>query len=167
MHRNEARALLSLANLHQVQGFSEAALRDVGGATVFYHQAGFRLPEAQCLTVAARANRDSNKISEALAAFQQILSLAKTVDDRQQMALAEEGIASVLYLREDWPEALVHYERYYEIAQSIPDRDGTARGFAETANVLWHLGRYSEADQLFRDADKIAGSAYTLVGLDF
>ena len=43
------------------------------------------------------------------------------------MALAEQGIASVLADEELWPDALDHYDRYYEIAKSIQDRDGTVR----------------------------------------
>lgn len=159
LRRNEARALLTLASLHQQQGATEAVLRETEPALAFYKQAGFRQETILCLTLIARANRDRGKDAEALAAFEQQLALGRATDDRPQMAIAEQGVASVLLQQERWPEALGHYERYYELARSIPDRDGTGRGLVGRANVLWRLGRYREAEEVLAEAETLAGSA--------
>jgi eukaryotic-like serine/threonine-protein kinase len=157
MPRGEARALFFLANLHELQGATETAIQEVRAAQLFYHRAGFRLEESQCLTVLARANRDLGKYGEALAGFEQQLLVAQGVSDGQQIAIAEQGIASVLLIQERWTEALAHYKSFYESAQSIGDRDGTGRALEGTANVLWRLGRYSEAEQALEEANSVAG----------
>jgi eukaryotic-like serine/threonine-protein kinase len=161
MPRNEARARFGLASLHQLQGDKAASLIEIAPAAAFYHRAGFRLEELQCLTLIARANRDLGHDGKALAAFQQQVADAQAVDDRQQLALAEQGIGSVLFENERWPEALFHFVRYYEIAKSISDRDGAGRALVDRATALWRLGRYQEAEQVLAEAETIAGAGST------
>jgi eukaryotic-like serine/threonine-protein kinase len=168
MPRNEARARFGLAGLHQLQGAAAAALSEIAPALNFYHKAGFRLEEVQCLTVIARANRDLGHYAESLAAFERQISAVQAADDRQQMALAEAGMASVLFFQEHWPDALSHYERYYELAKSIADRDGVGRALVSRANILWRLGRYQEAERVLAEADDVAtqgGNSGPLVAL--
>ena len=156
MGRNEARALFSLASLHQRQGRPEQALNEIAPAKAFYRQANFRQQEMLCLTVIGRANRDLGKEAEALGAFQEQLPLAQALDDQQQVALAEQGIASVLFLQERFQEALDHYQAYYEAAARIKNRAGIARALARRADILWRLGRYAEAEQALKEADGVA-----------
>jgi tetratricopeptide (TPR) repeat protein len=165
MPRNEARARFGLAGLHQLQGEAQVALNEIAPALAFYHRAGFRLEELQCLTLIARANRSLGRDADSLRAFQQQVADAQAVDDRQQMALAEQGIASVLFDEERWPEALSHYERYYTIAESISDREGIGRGLFNRGNVLWRLGRYQEAERALAEAESIVGSRGTTTPL--
>jgi ATP/maltotriose-dependent transcriptional regulator MalT len=87
------------------------------------------------------------------------------VDDRQQMALAEQGIASVQFDEERWPEALDHSRRYYDIAKSISDRDGIGRGLIGQVRVLWRLGRYQEAERALEEAESISGPGGTTTPL--
>jgi tetratricopeptide (TPR) repeat protein len=165
MPRNEARARFGLASLHQLQRESAESLSEIAPAATFFHKAGFRLEELQCLTLIARANRDLGHDPEALSAFQAQLADAQTVDDRQQIALAEQGIASVLFDEERWPEALPHYQQYYEIAKSISDRDGIGRGLIGRVRVLWRLGRYHDAEQALSEAESITGPLGTTTPL--
>jgi tetratricopeptide (TPR) repeat protein len=163
--RNEARALLSLANVHQQQGANGAVLMEAAQALAFYQKAVFQKEAMSCMTLLARANRDLGNLADAGKAFEQLLSLAGTLGDRQQMALAEAGIASVLFQQGRWPNALVHYERFYEIATSIKDRSGAGTALVNRAKVLRALGRYEDAGELLRQAETRAaqpGSSSTM-----
>ena len=153
MRRNEARSLSSLGSLHQVQGRAEAVLDEVQPALAYYRQMGFRREALQCITLIARAKRDLGKEGEALTAFQEQLSLAQNLDDRQQMAQAEQGIASVLLLQERLPEALVHYQACYERFAALKSTDGIVRALGGRAHVLSRLGRYAEAETLLAEAE--------------
>jgi len=163
--RNEARALLSLANLHQQQGANGAVLKEAAPALAFYQKAGFQSQAMSCMTLLARANRDLGNLAEAGKAFEQLLYLAGTLGDRQQVAWAEAGIGSVLFQQGKWPDALVHYQRYYENATSIKDRPGTGTALVNRAKVLRAVGRYEDAGELLRQAESLAaqpGSSFTL-----
>jgi tetratricopeptide (TPR) repeat protein len=163
--RIEARAQLSLANLHQQQGANEAVLTEAAQALAFYQKAGFQKEAMSCMTLLARTNRDLGNLANAGKAFQQVLTLAEALADRQQMALAESGIGSVLYQQGKCPDALVHYERYYEIASSINHRPGMGTALISRVKVLRTLGRYKDAGELLRQAESQAaqpGSSPTL-----
>ncbi|MBZ5624377.1 MAG: protein kinase [Acidobacteriia bacterium] len=157
LRRNEARARFSLGNLYQQEGAAGSVMNEIGPAISYFQQAGFRLETAQCFTVVARAHRDLGNYSEALAEFSQQLSLMEGSDDRQQMVLAEQGVASVLFLMEKWPDALSHYEQYYELARSNRDIVQTGLGLLNRVKVLWRLGRYGDAVQLIGEAEKLSG----------
>ena len=152
LNRNEARARLQLSSALQLQGNAQAALQEVELALAYYRKAGFRLETSQALTVLARSHRDLGNYSEALAEFQQLLSLAAAVEDRPQMMTAEQGAASVLFQLDRWPEALARYEHHYELASRLQDRVSTGLGLLNQAKVLWRLGRYPEADRVFAEA---------------
>ncbi len=163
--RNEARALLPLASVHQQQGANGAVLKEAAQALAFYQKAGFQKEALSCMTLLARANRDLGNLAEAGKAFEQLLSLAGTLGDRQQMAWAEAGIGSVLFQQGKWPDALVHYERYYEIAASINDRSGVGTALINRIKVLAVLGRYEAAGEMLHQAESQAaqpGSASAL-----
>ena len=158
MRRNEARSLSSLGSLHQLQGRAEAVLEEVQPALAYYRQAGFRREALQCITLIARAKRDLGKEGEALSAFQEQLSLAQNLDDSQQMAQAEQGMASVLLLQERLPEALVHYQACYDRFAALKSIDGMVRALGGRAHVLSRLGRYGEAELLLAEAEARVGS---------
>jgi tetratricopeptide (TPR) repeat protein len=158
MRRAEARALFSLANLHETKGNAELALREIAPALTYFQDSGFKVETILCLTVKVRANRDLGNESDALDGFRKILSLAEAWGDRGQMAIAEQGIALVLLQREEWPQALEHFERYYEISKSLEDREGIGRALLGQANVLWRLGCFPDAERRISEAEALAGS---------
>src|ERR1039458_3291079 len=157
MKRAEARALFSLASLHQSQdAVPETVLKEIQPVLDFFRKAGFRYETIQCLFLIARVQRDLGNYAGALKEFQDQLSVAGEANDRQQMALAEQGIAQVLFFQGDWPRALVHYERHYELATSNADRVGMGNGLVNRAKLLWRLGRYRDAEQLLAQAEKLS-----------
>jgi tetratricopeptide (TPR) repeat protein len=157
MKRAEARALFSLASLHQSQdAVPETVLKEIQPVLDFFRKAGFRYETIQCLFLIARVQRDLGNYAGALKEFQDQLSVAGEANDRQQMALAEQGIAQVLFFQGDWPRALVHYERHYELATSNADRVGMGNGLVNRAKLLWRLGRYRDAEQRLAQAEELS-----------
>jgi tetratricopeptide (TPR) repeat protein len=146
MPRSEARALFGLANLHQTIGRPEAAIREIDLAIAYYQNAGFKIETLTARMIKARAARDLGRETEAIEAFQDALPLATALGDRRYMGIAEQGIASVLSLQENWPAALPHYARYYEIASGSADPNAIGRALAGQAGALWRLGRSMEAE---------------------
>jgi tetratricopeptide (TPR) repeat protein len=152
LHRNEARARLQLADSLERQGNAQSALNEVGPALAYYRQAGFLFETSLALTVLARSHRDLGKYGEARTEFEQLLSLARAADDQRQMMTAEQGVASVLFQLDRWPEALGHYEHHYELANQLRVRASVGLGLLNQAKVLWRLGRYSDAEKVLSEA---------------
>lgn len=159
MRRYEARALLSLANLHQQQGAADEVLKEADAALIYYRQAGFRGETISCLTLAARANRDKGEYEKALVAFEQQYALAEGTQDQTQMGVAQQGIASVLFRQDRWPEALPKYQRYYDLANALQSKDGMARALLGQTDILWRVGRQAQAVKSLDEAEKLAGPA--------
>jgi serine/threonine protein kinase len=152
LHRNQARTQLQLSDALQRQGNAQAALKEVEPALAYYHQAGFLLETSFALTVLARAHRDVGNYGEARTEFEQLLAIATAADDRRQMMTAEQGVASVLFLVDRWPEALGHYEHHHELASQLRIRASIGLGLLNQAKVLWRLGRYSDAEKALAEA---------------
>ena len=110
-----------------------------------------------CLTLLARAQRNVGRNAEALVAFEQLLSLAKSQNDDVQIALAYNGIGTVHVRQGRLPEALDAFQHEAVAAATGSKQDV---GYAEEsqANVLWQLGRYEEAADALKAARAIAGS---------
>jgi tetratricopeptide (TPR) repeat protein len=159
--RTEARALFSRASLNQALGHAEEALQQIQPALEYYQKAGFRREAMWSMSIIARANRDVGKEQEALAGFVHCLALAKTLDDQQEMARDEQGIALVLMQHQSWPQALPHFKSYEDLARVMSDRDGMGRALAGQAGVLWRLGRYQEAERVLHEADALVGTPGT------
>ena len=129
-------------------------MREIAPALSYYQKTGFRIETLLCLSIQARANRDLGKEAEALASFGKVLSAAKDCGDKGQMGIAEQGMALILLQQEKWPQALEHFERYYEIAKSTGDPDASRRALLGQSRVLWRLGRYSDAERSIGDAQR-------------
>ncbi len=156
MARTEARALFWLANLHETTGATDAALKEIDPALAYFEKAGFRVETWQLLVVKARIYRNLGRFPEALALFEQLLALANAAQDRNHMAIAEQGIARALFRNEDWPRSLEHFRKYNDIGRSIPDAETIGRSLVGEADVLWRLGRPDEAERLLSQVERLS-----------
>jgi tetratricopeptide (TPR) repeat protein len=156
LHRNEARARLQLSSVLEQQGKAQTALQEIEPALAYYRQAGFRLETSLALTVLARSHRDLGNFDQARTEFEQLLSLAAAADDRRQMMAGEQGVASVLYQVDRWPEALGRFEHHYELASQLRDRAATGIGLLNQVKILWRLGRYPDAEKALAEASTLS-----------
>lgn len=157
MRATEARASVSLASVHQQQGASDRVVADVTPALNYFQQAGFQREEMLCLTLIARANRDEGKDADALAAFEKLISLAQSQNAESQLALALQGVGSVLLNEGRLPEAFEYSQREYQSAGKTGNRQDLGYAQLNRATALWQLGRYEEAANALKDARDLAG----------
>jgi tetratricopeptide (TPR) repeat protein len=148
-----ALSLSSLAALHDQTRQREEAVREAQEALTFYQANRYAKESLQCLTVIARAKRDSGDYDGALISFRALLQSAERVQDRGQLALAHEGVGSMLFMLDRFPEALEQYQKSLELA---PDTEHMGYASLECGNTLWRLGRYTEAGSMFARADASA-----------
>jgi len=143
--RSEARALLSLASLRSKQGDTDAAREFFQRALPFYEQGGYRKEVFQAYVILGRAEARAGDYDAAQHRFEQLLQLAQQSGDQQSIALAQEGLANVFYDRQDFPQALAHYDATYEMLKSLNAKLNMGYIAVSRAEVLGQLGRYPEA----------------------
>ena len=159
MRRTEARALFGLANVHQTVGPIEAALEEATSALSFYREAGFRIEAIQCLLVLGRVHRDLGHGSEAASSFDQGLATARQLSDAARALTAQQGLATVYLLYARWPESLKAYEDFRQSAATLNDTDNVVRGLTGQGSVLWRLGRYTDAENVLAEAERLMTKA--------
>jgi ATP/maltotriose-dependent transcriptional regulator MalT len=82
--------------------------------------------------------------------------LAQQAADPQSIALAQEGLGSVFLDREDFPQALAHYNATYETLKTLNAKLNMGYMASNRAEALWQLGRYAEARAALAESQEIA-----------
>lgn len=154
--RSEARALLSLASLRSKQGDTNTAQEFFQRALPFYEQGGYRKEVFQAYVILARAEARVGNYDAAQRRFEQLLLLAQQADDSQSTALAQEGLGNVFLDRQEFPQALDHFNKTYEVLKSLNAKLNMGYIAANRAEALWQLGRYSEARAALAESKAIA-----------
>jgi tetratricopeptide (TPR) repeat protein/predicted Ser/Thr protein kinase len=145
--RAEARALLSLGSLEVQHGETDAGLPHVRQALDWYQKHSSPKESIQALTLIARAQRQKGDYAGALESFQRQLQTSRQFGLQPQVALADQGIGSVLMVQGRWPEALNTYREEYDAALHAGAEFNLQYSLMDLAGVLWRLGRYREAEQ--------------------
>jgi len=153
---NEARAHFSLASVGLRLNNIDEALRHLKPALDFYQQAGYRSETSACIVLSARANRHKGDYETALKANEQLLQLGQQLNDQSQIALSHTEIGGVLTRQEKYSEALDHFSQAYSFYSSQGIQRSVGNNLGSRGDVLWRLGRYSEADTLLVQAAAVA-----------
>jgi tetratricopeptide (TPR) repeat protein len=154
--RNEARALLSLGNIDVMRGNLDEARGRVEQALSFYQQGGYRTETLQALTILGLASGASGEYQVALNAFQNQLQVAEQANDLSQVAWANHGIGSALGSLEQYTKALDSFKIFVAINESQDMKMNVGYGLLNSADMLWRLGRYQEAQTNLAKAAAIA-----------
>jgi tetratricopeptide (TPR) repeat protein len=154
--RREATALLNLGGLYIQQLRTDEGLKLVEQAYSFYQQGNYPREMALCLINIARANRRKGDYEAALKALQQKLEIAQQTGEQPQIAVTYAEIGSVLIEEERYTEALVQYDRSYDINKSLNNLIAIAYNQHNRGNILWHLGRNQQARDALGEALQIA-----------
>ena len=154
--RSEARALLSLASLRSQQGDTDAARGFFQRALPFYEQGGYRKEVFALYVILGRAEVRAGDYDAAQPRFEQLLQLAQQASDPQSTAWAQEGLGKVFLARQNFPEALSHYNSDYEILKSLNSKLNMGYAANNRAEVLSQLGRGDEARAALAEAQAIA-----------
>jgi len=153
-----ALSLVSLATLHDEMKPEDEG-REALEALPFYQANHYAKEALQCLRVLSRAQRDTGDYEEALTSFRSLVKRAEGGQDREQISAAHGDLGSMFFDLDRYPEALEEYKKRLDFAA---DAEHVAHASLNSANTLWRLGNYSEAEAAFGRA---AAAAQTNSGL--
>jgi tetratricopeptide (TPR) repeat protein len=153
-----ARSLVRLAGLHDEQGRSEEAAGEAREALNYFEKQHYARESLLCLALIGRWQRNRGDPG-ALDSFQRALEIAEKLQDSPQMSLAHASLGSLQLIQERLPEALLHFQQSLEHS-TTPEQIGYAA--QECGGVLWKLGRYGEAEAMFKKAEENASNFATL-----
>jgi tetratricopeptide (TPR) repeat protein/predicted Ser/Thr protein kinase len=154
--RSKARAFLHLASLKSQQGDVEGVRRYYQIALPFFEKGGYRKEIFALYLILGRAETAAGDYNQAQHRFEELRALAQQASDRQNEALAEEGLGSVFSDLQNIPEALRHYEQSYTIYKSIDAKVNIGYTANNRAWQLWQLGNYDKARADLDEALRIA-----------
>lgn len=157
LRASSARALLSLGSLRlQRFGDPDKALVYLTQALPFYQEGNYRTEASQALLLISRANSLRGNYAAAQKAMEEQLQLAEQAGDSAQIALAHGEIGTLLVQQEQYPAAIDHFDKHFEINKSLGSQQSIGYSLTNRGNALWQLGRYPEASAAFADAATIA-----------
>jgi serine/threonine protein kinase/Tfp pilus assembly protein PilF len=144
--RSEARALLALASVTSQRHGEGARVREyVERALNIYRQDGVRKYSMQADALLGHASDQQGDYDSAYHAFGEQLKLAEQLEDREQQALAHEGLGIALTHQERYAEALDHFEQDYKLSDSLGMMPNVSHALANRGQVFSQLGRYGDA----------------------
>ena len=151
--RTLARARLQLAYVRQLQNRNEESLQLAESELEFLRTNRYRRFELFGLSIKTRALQYLDRLDEASGFAQEVLTLAETVNDEAQMALAGSNLASVLTALGRYPEALRHRLRVEEIRKRQGDQEALPYDLANRADLLIRAGRAPDADGVLSELE--------------
>ena len=150
--RNEAAALLSLAKLYlQQETRIDEAIEYLKQASEFFEKGGYQSELSQAVLSNGRAKLLKGDYDGALHDFQQVVLLAKRINDRSELANAYVLIGNVLRDRETYPEALANFAESYKLFRDLDNPLSTGYLIIDQAKMYWRLGNYSEANRVLTE----------------
>jgi len=140
-----ALAKFGLASVRESQNKPAEALPLAKSALGFYRSAGFKSESVDALTLVLRAQQYSGDNQAALQSGQELLTLAKELNEPPALMRAEESVGSVLLDLERYPEALDHFQK--ALAASREMNRQVENQLLKCADASWRLGNYVEAQR--------------------
>jgi len=149
LRRYEALAYTNLGSLREKQGNPDEAEQLLEKAREFFLQAGYRREADQRAMLIARSRKRRGDFAGALGIFRDLLRFAEQTGDTGQMGDLHRECGAVLYAQEKYPEALKHFRESANAARALRQTSLLTYSLMNEAGVLWALGRYEEADELY------------------
>jgi tetratricopeptide (TPR) repeat protein len=144
--RIEAYSNFTLASIRDQQGKSDEAIAYAEAAYKYFRDYGFMNEAAKSSIFIIHAQVIKGDSAHALQSAQELLELARKYDLNVFVIHAEESIGDILLNEEDYPSALTHFESALQASHSVPV--GEPYMALHCADVLWQLGRYTEAEKM-------------------
>jgi serine/threonine protein kinase len=160
--RLEANARFSLASVRSQQGKWDDSIQFAQAALGYYKSVGMIDQATYASTLIVRAQQNKKDLAGALKSATDLLEVSKKSNNAALMESSEELMGDTLGSLEHYPEALFHYLEALRIARLIHENESYQA--LHCADVLWPLGRYSEAQNMLvvveggKNADMISGA---------
>ena len=141
-----ADAQLTLASIRDQQGSGDLddQIQYAQQASKFFADWGFRGQLADAEVILIRGEMAKGELSQAFQSAVELLDVSRRMGSASRMELAEETVGSTLLELERYPEALAHFQQAVRLSRTTSEN--TAYQLWHSADVLWRLGRYREAE---------------------
>jgi tetratricopeptide (TPR) repeat protein/tRNA A-37 threonylcarbamoyl transferase component Bud32 len=156
-HRNEARANLALAKLYvEMDRDLDIAMQYLEQSLTFFEPGGYNQDVSDAYSLRARIELQRGKYDAAFRDFDDLLRRAERNNDESQLAYLHIMIGSTLSDKEMYPQALLHFDKAYELAKAVGNTLRVAYSLLYRAESLWRLGRSSEAIDALKEVFSVA-----------
>ena len=151
--RMEALVRANYGSLLVMSNRSTEALEHLREAVRFYESSHARFALVSALVLLGRAQRNTGDLDAAAATFARVQELAESGGNALEIAQAEQSLASIEVWRENFTEALRHFQRSRDYLGKAGSRIGGAYNNLTLGLVLARLGRFEEALAFFAEAE--------------
>ena len=151
--RMEALVRANYGSLLVMSNRSTEALEHLREAVSFYESSHARHPLVSALVLLGRAQRNTGDLDAAAATFARVQELAESGGNALEIAQAEQSLASIEAWRENFTQALRHYQRSRDYFGKAGSRIGAAYTGLTLGLVLARLGRFEEALASFAETE--------------
>lgn len=139
-----ALANVVLASLRDAEHRPDEVVKPATDALTYYRQNGYVEPAANATLLLLRAESTRGDLRQLLQSSLAFLTLAQNSGSSYLLVQAEHNLGNAYDAREQYPDALLHYEKALGLAGTNLNRGYEATASAE---VLAKLGRFREAGQ--------------------
>ena len=164
--RSEARALVNLGSIRIQTGDMAQGWQDVQAALNYYRQGSYRTEAALSLILLGRAARDKGDYEGAHRAFAETLATLKPAEPSLPRALAQEGLASLEMLQDQWPQARRMFDETRQVFEAIGNSSGVAINQLNVALIDAMLGHKLDGTavpQLAAESDPVSALKIVLL----
>jgi Tfp pilus assembly protein PilF len=153
----EARALVSLASLADLQERFDLTRKYASEAAEFYRSGGYRRNLSAALMLTARAANGLGDYAAAEPIWNELLGSATAAGESPQIALCEEGLGLIRLRQGLLTDAREHYQRAMAMYIKIGREDGRLTATLRLAEIAWLLGETAALERLLADLEESAG----------
>lgn len=145
--RVEAMANLTLASLMNQRRLPDQVIAPAQSALDYYQKNGYFAQAASASELLIRTKRDKGQYQQALHDGNAFLEMAARSGNHELLNHAEQLVGTVYLVMEQYPDALVHFQKAQALTEAPILK---AYGAINAADVLWRLGRYTEAEDMLK-----------------
>ncbi len=162
--RSEARANANLGSVYQLKGDHAKALSHLEVALDYYRRSQDTDASQRVLLMIARCRSGMGDLQQARQSFEELASTSRANRNPQTEALAEDGLASVLFRLGIFRNALSHHESASQLFAGTGNRADEAYSLMGQARCYGALGQFDQARLLWKRARR-AGETLNNPGL--
>jgi tetratricopeptide (TPR) repeat protein len=146
--KHQAWSLVGLAYLATLEGDYPSAEQDYRQAAGLFAQLGQHQPRIWALNGLGASLQQAGHLDQALACYQEVVTVARKVSYPAAEALAENNRGSLAFARGDPGSALESYRRAWTLQIELEQKQDAIISGVNIADCLLELGRFDEATEL-------------------
>jgi tetratricopeptide (TPR) repeat protein len=112
---------------------------------------GDRVTEGDCLTKMGRLMWSEDRGSDAVNCYSKAAAIYMELGDILSLGSVHFHTGTILWLMDDWEEALKHLEQAYQAIQNV-EKDGVLEILVRMGSILFGMQRYEEAYIKYQEA---------------